>query len=72
MPDHVPQRPHRCSACELLYYPRDNRAYLCDVCQDSLEDYVKSMAGHENPTIAWWRRQQALRAEARRGATANR
>jgi hypothetical protein len=62
---HPNPKPVRCAACEYLYFPQSIRQYLCDVCQASLEDYTASMAGHENPTIAWWRRQAVLRDDIR-------
>jgi hypothetical protein len=52
----------RCASCEFLYYPQTSAAYLCEVCQSSLEDYVRSLPGHPNATVAWWQRQQCLRA----------
>ena len=51
----------RCASCGYLYYPDAVGDYLCDVCQASLEGYVASMAGQENPTLGWWQRQGRLR-----------
>ena len=62
MANAAPPRPARCANCEYLYYPDSAAAYLCDVCQGSLEGYVRSMAGARNPVMAWWDRQRELRA----------
>ena len=59
--------PVRCAACEFLYYPESTSDYMCTVCQGSLEDYVRSMPPEGNPTMAWWRRQTALRTQVRAG-----
>ena len=71
MPPHPHRYPVRCASCEYLFYPDATADYLCDICQRSLEDYVRSMDGDANPTIRWWQRQQDLRRGLRsRGAQA--
>ncbi|MFN0093944.1 MAG: hypothetical protein ACKVVT_04100 [Dehalococcoidia bacterium] len=55
-------RPLRCPNCEFLFYPDSRDSTLCELCKQSLDDYVRSMTGASNPTIGWWDRQRDLRS----------
>ena len=65
MEEHPYRYPVRCASCACLYYPRLRSEYMCEVCQGSLEDYVRSLEGMGgNPVMAWWDRQRSLRESA--------